>query len=113
MLKYISILSFGSAIYVGIPAALAQNIQTGVVVQTPVQVNTAVLSNGFNQGGPQGTGGFAFQNTTQGPVGNPNIQTGVVVQTPVQVNTAVLSNRFNQGGVQLTGGGIGQFRGGR
>ncbi len=111
MLKYISILSFGATICGGIPAALAQNIQTGVVVQTPVQVNTAVLSN-INQGGAQGTGGLVFQNTTRGPVGSPNIQTGVVVQTPVQVNTAVLS-RGTQGGFQFTGGGIGQFRGGR
>jgi hypothetical protein len=70
-----------------------------------------VLSNGFNQGGGQGTGGVVYQNSVTGPLGSPNVQTGVVVQTPVQVNTAVLSNGFNQGGGQLTGGAVGQFRG--
>jgi hypothetical protein len=111
MLKYIPILSFGATLCGIMPAAFAQNIQTGVVVQTPVQVNTSVLSNGFSQGGTQASGGAVVQNSVTGPVGSPNVQTGVVVQTPVQVNTAVLSNGGFQGGAQFTGGAVGQFRG--
>jgi hypothetical protein len=111
MLKYIAILSFGATICGAMPAGWAQIIQTGVVIQNPVQVNTAVLSSGFNQGGEQVTSGIVVQNS-RGSASRLNVQTGVVVQNPVQVNTAVLSTSGRQGGGQFTSGAVIQSSGG-